>query len=134
MMYRTNLNRTLSLTYVSVSFFFSYMMPPLLLPVFVVHVLNTCAISYYQHFALRLLLPHPLIRFLCFSPPFRSPEETAVNGGHSELFFCGVRAALQPRLCKRFAERRVLLVSEAQSWLLPCILQIEIDSTMHRAK
>ena len=87
MMYRANLNRTLSLTYVSVSFFFSYMMPPLSLPVFVVHVLNTCAISY-QHFALRLLLPHPLIRFLCFSPPFRSPEETAVNGGHSELVCC----------------------------------------------
>ena len=90
MMYRTNLNRTLSRTYVSVSFFFSYMMPPLLLLVFVVHVLNTCAISY-QNFALRLLLPHPLIRFLCFSPPFRSPEETAVNGGHSELVCCGVR-------------------------------------------
>ena len=87
MMYRTNLNRTLSLTYVSVSFFFSYMMPPLLLLVFVVHVLNTCAISY-QHFALRVLLPHPLIRFLCFSPPFRSLEETAVNGGHSELVCC----------------------------------------------
>ena len=55
MMYRANLNRTLSLTYVSVSFFFSYMMPPLSLPVFVVHVLNTCpsaiSISHYACFS-----------------------------------------------------------------------------------